>query len=110
MNFRCRIMKNDRASEVFDWFGQRGPTHITGIVRSFPDLIHRFSKDIDLIPDWRLVGCGKNEPWAERSKNQQDKFDKVVNARAEPFLAHEYVPKLEADFCSLLDDVFLDQH
>lgn len=23
------------------------------------DLIHRFSEDIDLILDWRLVGCGK---------------------------------------------------
>ena len=40
------------------------------------DLIHRFSEDIDLILDWRLVGCGKDEPWAERSKNQQDKSTK----------------------------------
>ena len=44
------------------------------------DLIHRFSEDIDLILDWRLVGCEKDEPWAERSKNQQDKFNKAVNS------------------------------
>ena len=70
------------------------------------DLIHRFSEDIDLILDWRLVGCGKDEPWAERSKNQQDKFNKAVNARTEAFLAEEFLPKLEADFCSLLNDGF----
>ncbi len=70
------------------------------------DLIHRFSEDIDLILDWRLVGCGKDEPWAERSKNQQDKFNKAVNARTEVFLAEEFVPRLEADFRSLLNDSF----
>ena len=70
------------------------------------NLIHRFSEDIDLILDWRLVGCGKDEPWAERSKNQQDKFNKAVNARTEVFLAEDFVPKLEADFCALLNDDF----
>ena len=70
------------------------------------DLIHRFSEDIDLILDWRLVGCGKNEPWAERSKNQQDKFNKAVNARTEVFLAEDFAPGLEADFRTLLRDNF----
>ena len=70
------------------------------------DLIHRFSEDIDLILDWRLVGCGKDEPWAERSKNQQDKFDKAVNARTETFIAEEFTPKLEGDFHKLLKDGF----
>ena len=70
------------------------------------DLIHRFSEDIDLILDWRLVGCGKDEPWAERSKNQQDKFNKVVNARTEIFLAKDFSPGLEADFRTLLRDDF----
>ena len=70
------------------------------------DLIHRFSEDIDLILDWRLVGCGKDEPWAERSKNQQDKFNKAVNARTETFLAEEFVLKLEDDFRELLTNRF----
>ena len=70
------------------------------------DLIHRFSEDIDLILDWRVVGCGKDEPWADRSKNQQDKFNKAVNARTEVFLAEKLVPKLEADFRTLLNDDF----
>lgn len=70
------------------------------------DLIHRFSEDIDLILDWRLVSCEKDEPWAERSKNQQDKFNKSVNARTEVFLSESFVPRLEADFRKLLNDCF----
>ena len=70
------------------------------------DLIHRFSEDIDLILDWRLVGCGKDEPWAERSRHQQDKFNKAINARTETFLSEEFAPKLEAAFRSLLTDEF----
>ena len=70
------------------------------------DLIHRFSEDIDLILDWRLLGCEKDEPWAERSRNQQDKYNKAVNARTETFLAESFVPDLEADFHKLLRDGF----
>ena len=70
------------------------------------NLIQRFSEDIDLILDWRLVGCGKDEPWAERSKNKQDKFNKAVNARTEVFLAEDFVPKLEEDFRALFSDDF----
>jgi len=70
------------------------------------DLIHRFSEDIDLILDWRLVGCERDEPWAERSKNQQDKYNKAVNARTEIFLAEEFVPRMESDFRELLKDSF----
>lgn len=69
-------------------------------------LIQRFSEDIDIILDWRLVGCGKDEPWAERSKNQQDKYNKAVNARTEVFLAEELAPKLDSDFQNLLQQSF----
>ena len=71
------------------------------------DLIHRFSEDIDLILDWRLVGCERDEPWAERSKNQQDKYNKAVNARTVTFLAETFAPQLEADFRSRLSDDFV---
>lgn len=70
------------------------------------DLIYRFSEDIDLILDWRLVDCEKDEPWAERSRNKQDKYNKAVNARTETFLAKEFVPRLEEDFRQLLNDSF----
>ena len=35
-------------------------------------LIQRFSEDIDLILDWRVLGYGLHEPWAPRSNTKQD--------------------------------------
>lgn len=43
-------------------------------------LISRFSEDIDLILDWRVLGYGVNEPWEKRSNTKQDAF----NQRGEP--------------------------
>ena len=60
-----------------------------------------------MILDWRLVGCEKEEPWAERSKNQQDKYNKAVDARTVTFLAETFAPQLEADFQSRLRDDFV---
>ena len=34
-------------------------------------IISRFSEDIDLILDWRLLGYGYNEPWEIRLKTKQ---------------------------------------
>lgn len=39
-------------------------------------LINRFSEDIDLILDWRILGYSLNEPWEERSNTKQDAFNK----------------------------------
>lgn len=44
-------------------------------------LIERFSEDIDLILDWRVLGYSTSDPWAERSKTKQDKFNKEMNVR-----------------------------
>ena len=37
-------------------------------------VIERFSEDIDLILDWRVLGYGLDEPWEERSNTKQQKF------------------------------------
>lgn len=42
-------------------------------------LISRFSEDIDLILDWRVLGYGLNEPWEKRSNTKQDAFNKEAN-------------------------------
>ena len=42
-------------------------------------LINRFSEDVDLILDWRVLGYGENEPWEERSKSKQEQFNKETN-------------------------------
>lgn len=48
-------------------------------------LIKRFSEDIDLILDWRVLGYGMNEPWEQRSNTKQDAFNKEANIKAERF-------------------------
>lgn len=62
------------------------------------NLIERFSEDIDLILDWRLLGYEIEEPWKSRSKNQQYKFNKEANKRAEDFLLNTFCPKIKEDF------------
>lgn len=57
----------------------------TSLSKAF-NLISRFSEDIDLILDWRLLGYGKDEPWEQRSNTKQDAFNKEANIRAEIFL------------------------
>jgi hypothetical protein len=59
-------------------------------------LIERFSEDIDLILDWRLLGFEGHEPLeAKATKTQQDKFNKRVNELAGEFIAESIVPHLE---------------
>lgn len=40
----------------------------TSLSKAF-GLIERFSEDIDLILDWRLLGYGEDEPWEPRSNS-----------------------------------------
>lgn len=60
-------------------------------------LIKRFSEDIDLILDWRVLGYGQNEPWELRSNSKQDRFNKEANARAVSFLREEFLPVVQRD-------------
>lgn len=48
-------------------------------------LIERFSEDIDLILDWRVV-IGDDDPQAERSKNKQDALNKEIDAKAVDYI------------------------
>jgi len=65
-------------------------------------LINRFSEDIDLILDWRVLGYGINEPWEARSNTKQDHFNKEANARAERWLAEILLPTLRTDWTDIL--------
>ena len=69
-------------------------------------LIQRFSEDIDLILDWRVIGYSVDEPWEERSSTKQDKFNKESNRKTEAFLKNEFVPQLESDFSNMLNEDF----
>lgn len=67
-------------------------------------LIERFSEDIDLILDWRVLGYGIDEPWKNRSNTKQDIFNKEANARAEVFLRDTFLPAIIADLTDELGE------
>ena len=61
------------------------------------NVIERFSEDIDLILDWRLIGYGLEEPWLERSNTQQALFNEKANNKAALFLEEEFLPVITND-------------
>lgn len=68
----------------------------TSLSKSY-GLIERFSEDIDLILDWRVLGYEKDEPWADRSNTKQDAFNKEAGTKTEAFLRNEFMPAVIAD-------------
>ena len=72
-----------------DSFAFKGGTDLS---KGF-DLIERFSEDIDLIFDWRLLGYKTEEPWEKRSNTKQDAFVKRINEDAGVFLRDILMPE-----------------
>lgn len=84
----------------------------TSLSKAF-GLISRFSEDIDLILDWRVLGFGKDEPWEVRSNTKQDAFNKEANARAEIFLSETFCPSIKAGLSQELGrevDIHIDEN
>jgi len=77
----------------------------TSLSKSY-GLVERFSEDIDLILDWRLLGYSLNEPWYKRSKTKQQQFNKDANNKTIDFLKNEFIQNLNDDFKSLLNSPF----
>lgn len=74
------------------------------------DLIQRFSEDIDLMLDWRVLGYSYNEPWEDRSKTKQLKFNEESVERLFAFLRFVFLPTFKTDMTELLGveaDVFI---
>lgn len=65
-------------------------------------LIDRFSEDIDLILDWRVLGYDIHEPWEHRSNTQQQKFLKAGNERLFVFLRTKFLPAFHDDMSAIL--------
>lgn len=65
-------------------------------------LMERFSEDIDLILDWRVLGYKFNEPWEERSKTKQQKFITDSRDRLFSFLAKDFLPVFRQDMSEIL--------
>jgi hypothetical protein len=64
-------------------------------------IIKRFSEDIDLILDWRVLGYSANEPWIDRSNTKQDRFNKEANSKTEGFIAQKILPSLILDLSNI---------
>lgn len=59
-------------------------------------LIERFSEDIDLILDWRMLSgaLGNEDPLAERSKAQQEKLNAAINEQAQAVIGGELLTRI----------------
>ncbi len=69
-------------------------------------LIDRFSEDIDLILDWRLLGYGpdQEDPYREFASNtQQGRFIKKINKRAAQYIADTLIHDLDRLFAHVAD-------
>ena len=67
-------------------------------------LIDRFSEDVDLVLDWRLLGYGSEDDDPQRpasSKTQQDRFNKEINAKAAEHIGGPLLSQLESIFASV---------
>lgn len=84
----------------------------TSLSKAF-NLISRFSEDIDLILDWRVLGYSKEEPWEKRSKTKQEMFNKEANKRAEIFLAEQFCPTIIEELSKEIGykvNIFIDEN
>jgi len=78
------------------WKGSLAFKGGTSLSKAF-GAIERFSEDIDLILDWKLLGYAGDEPWENRSATKQDRFGKEANRRTAEFLRQEFAPGSRAD-------------
>lgn len=77
----------------------------TSLSKAF-GIIDRFSEDIDLILDWRVLNLNHEDFWKERSNSKRDKFVKQVNKDTVEYLQNILKPKLESDIANLLNKHF----
>lgn len=74
-------------------------------------LIERFSEDIDLILDWRVLGYSSDEPWEDRSNTKQLKFNEESKDRLFAFLKEEFLPEFKNGMSQMLGincDVYIE--
>ena len=72
------------------------------------NLIERFSEDIDLILDWRVV-VGDDDPLAARSATKQEALNKTIEAKAVDYIGGEMLEMISQVVdpvcrCELADD------
>ena len=66
-------------------------------------LIDRFSEDVDLVLDWRVVNKVQ-DPMGERTKTKQRQVNDALNENACTYIAETMIPQLEealGEYCEL---------
>lgn len=81
-----------------DGFAFKGGTSLSKAY----NLIERFSEDIDLILDWRILGYEKDEPLCIESNSKREKFIQESRDRLFRFLKNDFVPVFKTDIELLL--------
>ena len=92
----CWILKRLFADpRLKDQMVFKGGTTLSKVYR----LIDRFSEDIDLVLDWRLLGYGPphgDDPYrALPSKTQRSCYNQEINARAAEYIRDTLLPQLD---------------
>ena len=99
----AKIFEDERLNKILMF---KGGTSLSKVF----NLIGRFSEDIDLILDWRLVT--KENPLKElTSKNKQVKFNEQINENAKLYIKDELLPIISEILsplctCNIADDGF----
>lgn len=57
-------------------------------------LIERFSEDIDLILDWRVLSG--EDPLAERTRSKQEKLNAAINEQAQAYIGEDLLMRVQA--------------
>ena len=98
-----KIFTDDRLNKILMF---KGGTSLSKVF----NLIGRFSEDIDLILDWRLVS-NENPLNAQESKNKQVRFNEHINENAKEYIKNELLPIISQNLsplctCSMAEDGF----
>ena len=97
-----------KIEEIRDHIIFKGGTSLSKIFK----VIERFSEDIDLVLDWRVLGYGRSEnsknPENERSRTQQDRFNQEMNAVSRDYIKNHLVQILSSHFAQHIDQDLFD--
>ncbi len=105
----CTVLERIFTSDTYkNHFVFKGGTSLSKVFK----VINRFSEDIDLILDWRLLDYRNdydNSPNAERSRTAQERLNKQINDKCGDYLHEVFAPWLHRSLENMpIDDVTVD--
>lgn len=98
----CWVLKKLFASELSDDLVFKGGTSLSKAHR----LIERFSEDIDLVLNWKLLGYGEDgtDPWEKQTSNtKQHRFNRELNEQAQEYIRDKLCPQVSGLLVSVAE-------